>query len=190
MEVARTAVTRMFVPDAPTSREADPVTPMPVCEVSGDVVRAALPWLFERYRGAFRELVQSTCDDEVTTARCDRYAVILNVMRGTVMRYVCHVDSNPVAGLLYVTEHEAGGELVVGQREDARSVAEVEADALVIRPRAGRFVTFDGRRHPHYVRPLRAESDVRVVVAMNYYTRGCPESVRPPELDNGVVIAS
>ena len=43
------------------------------------------------------------------------------------------------------------------------------------------MVLFDGRRNPHYVRPLTSETDVRIVAVMNYYTDLSPESTRPPE---------
>ena len=45
------------------------------------------------------------------------------------------------------------------------------------------MVLFDGRRNPHYVRPLTSETDVRIVAVMNYYTDLSPESTRPPELN-------
>ena len=35
----------------------------------------------------------------------DRYGVVLNVQRGTKMRFECHVDSNPLTGLLFCTDH-------------------------------------------------------------------------------------
>jgi hypothetical protein len=53
----------------------------------------------------------------------------------------------------------------------------------VIRSQAGHLIFFDGRRHPHYVRPLTCDEDVRVVAVMNYYLSSFPESTRPPELN-------
>jgi len=180
----------MFVPNAPTSREADRDTPLPVCEVSGDVVRQELPWLYHCYRGIFKELAQRMCIDELLAAQCDRYGVMLNVVRGNQMRYVCHVDSNPLAGLLYVTDHApgTGGELVVANNPASRSTADVDRDCTIIHPVSGRLLFFDGRSHPHYVRPLEESNATRVAVAMNFYTRNCPETVRPAELDGGVIV--
>jgi hypothetical protein len=43
--------------------------------------------------------------------------------------------------------------------------------------------SIDGRRHPHYARALRSESDVRVIAVMNFYTESYPESTRPRELN-------
>ena len=90
----------------------------------------------------------------------------------------------PLTGLLFFTEHPAGGgELVVGHDPAAVGVDEVERDCSVIRPQAGQLIFFDGKTYPHYARSLRSESDVRVVAVMNFYTGSCPESTRPPELN-------
>ena len=35
---------------------------------------------------------------------------------------------------------------------------------------AGHLILFDGRRNPHYVRPLASDNDIRIVAVMNYYT--------------------
>ena len=59
----------------------------------------------------------------------------------------------------------------------------MERDCSVIRPHAGHLIFFDARQHPHYARPLTAESDMRVVAVMNFYTESCPESTRPQELN-------
>jgi hypothetical protein len=101
------------------------------------------------------------------------------------MRFECHVDSNPLTGLLFCTDHPvgAGGELVFGHDPDAADIGAVERDCTVIRPHAGHVIFFDGRRYPHYARPLTSESDVRIVAVMNFYTQSCPESTRPPELN-------
>lgn len=190
LEVARRGIHRIFVPNAFTSREEDRITPLPICEVDGDVVRQDLPWLYNCYRGIFTDLAKRSCKEEVFAARCDRYGMILNIMRGHGIRYVCHVDSNPCAGLLYVTDHPpgTGGELVVAQSRSARSTAEVDRHCSVIYPTSGHLLFFDGRFHPHYVRPLRESYATRVVVAMNFYTRSCPESARPQDLDSGVIV--
>ncbi|MGY2062449.1 2OG-Fe(II) oxygenase, partial [Nocardia gipuzkoensis] len=101
-------------------------------------------------------------------------------------RYECHVDTNPIEALLYCTTHLSGegGEVVVSNRGDVRSIEEIEADCAVIEPRAGQLLFFDAREHSHYVRQLTDPDAVRVVVAMNYYTESSPEwEVRPPDLN-------
>ena len=79
-----------------------------------------------------------TVAEPVRPAADERYGVILNVQRGTKMRFECHVDSNPLTGLLFLTDHAegAGGELVFAHDPDADSVAAVERDHTVIRPQA------------------------------------------------------
>jgi hypothetical protein len=167
------------------SREARDVAHISRSRVHADQVRQGLPWLDRLYRGYFLKLVSSTRSESVVPARDARYGLVLNVQCGTGMRFECHVDSNPLTGLLFCTDHPvgAGGELVIGHDQKAADIDAVERDCSVIRPRAGYLIFFDGRRNPHYARSLRAAADVRVVAVMNYYTGSCPESTRPPELN-------
>ena len=166
------------------SREAPEVSHIRRGRVEVDRVQDALPWLYQLYRGDFLELARlAWADKSVEPARDDRIGVVLNVQRGTTMRFECHVDSNPLTGLLFCTDHREGGELVFAHDKDAASVQAVERDCSAIRPHAGHLIFFDGREHPHYARPLLSEPETRVVAVMNYYTESWPESVRPPELN-------
>jgi 2-oxoglutarate-Fe(II)-dependent oxygenase superfamily protein len=176
---------RDFPPTPVLTREAEDVARIPRGRVHADQVKLRLPWLYELYRGHLLALVASTRAEPVSPARDDRYGVVLNVQRGTSMRFECHVDSNPLTGLLFCTDQPegSGGELVFAHDPKAASVSAVERDCSVIRPRAGHLIVFDGRRHPHYARRLRSRSDVRVTAVMNYYTASFPESTRPPGLN-------
>jgi 2OG-Fe(II) oxygenase superfamily len=167
------------------SREAEHVEHISRGRVHASQVRVALPWLYRLYRGRFLELAREICMGRAAAALDDRYGVVLNVQRGTTMRFECHVDSNPLTGLLFCTEQLAGegGELVFGNDPAAKDIDAVERDCSVIRPHAGHLIFFDGRRYPHYARPLVSETDVRIVAVMNFYTESCPESTRPPELN-------
>lgn len=166
------------------SREASQVASISRGRVDADHVREGLPWLYQAYRGYFLQLAQEACAETVAPARDDRYGVVLNVQQGTGMRFECHVDSNPLTGLLFCTDHEPGsGELVFAHNRDAASVAEVDKKCSIIRPRAGHLMFFDGRQYPHYARPLVDEADVRIVAVMNFYTESCPESMRPAVLN-------
>ncbi len=167
------------------SREADDVQQVVRGRVHADQAASGLPWLREFYRTTFRELGEQATGRKVYAAADERYGTVLNVQRGPRMRFECHVDSNPLTGLLFCTDHGpgAGGELVFAHDEMASSLADVERSCSALRPHAGHLIFFDGRQHPHYVRPLRADDDIRVVAVMNYYTDECPESTRPPELD-------
>lgn len=166
------------------SREAPDVTHIERGRVDADTVMQRLPWLYKLYRNDFLELAADAWEEPIDAACDDRYGVVLNVQRGKTMRFECCVDSNPVTGILFFTDHPAGGgELVVSHDPDAAGVDELERDCTLIQPQAGQIVFFDGQTYPHYARYLPRESDVRVVAVMNFYTGSCPESARPPELN-------
>lgn len=178
-------VGRTLVSGHSTSREATSHQELPCGGVGGVTLCARLPWLRELYEGLFLDLAQGMSEEKVSIMSDDRFAVVLNIQRGT-ERYECHVDTNPIEGLLYCTSHLPGdgGELVVSNRGDVRSTDEIDADCAIIEPRAGHLVLFDARHHSHYVRPLTAPGAVRVVAAMNYYTESSPEwLVRPSDLN-------
>jgi len=180
--VAADADVRDFPRTPVLSREATTVRHIRRGRVHADQVRDHLGWLYYSYRGVFLELAGEACAERVVTAGDDRYGVVLNVQVGTDMRFECHVDSNPLTGLLFCTDHPEGGELVVAHDANAADVAEVERDCSVIRPHAGHLIFFDGREHPHYARRL-ATSGTRIVAVMNFYTASCPEATRPRELN-------
>jgi hypothetical protein len=181
--VADDAEFREFPRTPVLSREATTVTGVLRGRVHASEVRTRLPWLYDGYRGMFLDLARSALAEDVTAARDDRYGIVLNVQRGTRMRFECHVDSNPLTGLLFCSDHTAGGELVFAGDPAASGIAAVERECSVIRPQAGHVIFFDGRGHPHYARALAAASDTRVVAVMNFYTDLCPESTRPRELN-------
>jgi hypothetical protein len=182
-EVAANADFHQFPRTPVLSREAAEVRSISRGRVHADQVQSGLPWLYQAYRNQFLTLARQVCGERAAAARDERYGLVLNVQRGTTMRFECHVDSNPLTGLLFCTDHADGGELVVANDSRAADISEVERDCNVIRPRTGRLIIFDAREHPHYARPLTAPSDMRVVAVMNYYTESCPESTRPPELN-------
>jgi hypothetical protein len=185
LNISKKAIAKTLVPTSITSRESKLVTRIPVLTVNGVDLRKEAPWLYELYHGLFRDLAQLESNETVVAASQDIYGAVLNVQRGTDMRYECHVDSNPIEGLLYVTDHPkgAGGELVIANLPDAKSMDEVENNHSVIYPVVGNLVFFDGRDRAHYVRSLVGDNNSeRVIVAMNYYTESCPESSRPADL--------
>ena len=147
-EVARGADFREFPRTPVLSREAADVLRIRRGRVHADQVRTSLPWLHESYRSVFLELAREVRAERVMTARDERYGVVLNVQRGTAERFECHIDSNPLTGLLFCTNHAAGGELVFAHNPDATSVEAVERECSVIHPQAGHLIFFDARRHP------------------------------------------
>jgi hypothetical protein len=183
--VAAEADFRDFPRTPVLTREAAGVLSIARGRVHAPQVRSRLPWLHELYHGAFRDLAEEASAESVKTAADDRYGLVLNVQRGTGMRFEAHVDSNPVSGLLFCTDHPAGGgEVAVSNDPAASGVASIDRDCSVIRPHAGHLVFFDGRFRAHYARPLAAASDMRVLAVMDYYTESCPESTRPRELNH------
>jgi len=181
--VAGEADVREFPRTPVLTREGADVESILRGRVHANQVRDRLPWLYQLYVGAFRDLAEHTLHEPVMTARDDRYGVVLNVQRGPEMRFENHVDSNPVSGVLFFTSHAVGGELVFARDPAASDVASVERDCTVIEPHAGYLIFFDGRR-PHYARPLKKRSEIRVVAAMNFYLESFPESTRPPVLNH------
>jgi hypothetical protein len=186
MAIARScAEETILIPSSVTSRERSDVTGVPVLTVGGVVLAEAAPWLLQLYRDLFRNLGQQVVDEELVTAADLNITINLNIQTGTAMRYEAHVDSNPLQGMLYVTNHPPGdgGELVIAQRVDAVGTEEIDDRAALIYPVGGQLVFFDGRRHPHYVRPLRSKDATRLAVAMNFYTPSSPEAARPRDLN-------
>jgi hypothetical protein len=181
--VADNADFRDFPRTPVLSREAEEVPHISRGRVHANQVRDGLPWLYDAYRGDFLTLAGQVCAERVIAARDYRYGIVLNVQLGTAMRFECHVDSNPLTGLLFCTNHSAGGELVVAHDPTAADITAVERDCSVIRPHAGHLIFFDAREHPHYARPLTEASGTRIVAVMNFYTESCPESTRPSELN-------
>jgi hypothetical protein len=187
MDVSAVAIKADFrdFPRTPIlSREAADVTHITRGRVHAVQVQQGLPWLYKLYRDHFLELASRAWGEPIEPALDDRYGVVLNVQRGNKMRFECHVDSNPVTGLLFFTDHPAGGgEIVVGHDPTAVGVEELERNVTAITPHAGQLIFFDGKTYPHYARALVSNLDMRVVAVMNFYTESCRESTRPFELN-------
>ena len=135
VEIAeRDSAFRLLETSSTTSREETPFLDIPSLTVDGELLNKGAPWLYELYRGLFRNLAAEIVGTSVECAKEDLYGAVLNVQRGSQMRYECHVDSNPLQGLLYVTSHAPGegGELAVAANPNAHSVKEVDADCDVI----------------------------------------------------------
>ena len=181
---AEDAEIRTFPRTPVISRESQEVHGVARGRVHAEQVSHHLPWLVKAYRNELLELAREVVSPEhVSAAEDDRYGVVLNVQHGTDMRFECHVDSNPLTGLLFCTDHQAGGELVIANDTAAEGLAGVDRDCSVIRPRAGHLIFFDARQYPHYARALTADSETRIVAVMNFYTESCSESTRPRELN-------
>ncbi|MEV6925527.1 2OG-Fe(II) oxygenase [Dactylosporangium sp. NPDC051485] len=177
------AARHTFRPLMATARE-DADAEIPLETVNGEHLAADAPWLIELYTGWFRQLALQLTEEELFITTTLNRALSLNILRPDGTRYPCHVDSNPMQGLLYLTDLDpsTGGGLVVARDRNARTVADVDADCGIIYPHRGQLYFFDARAHAHYVEPLHSPV-TRAVVTMNYYSPSCPESVRPAGLD-------
>mgnify|MGYP006170276237 CR=1 FL=1 len=179
----REAVQHTFRPTMSTARE-DPDAQIPLVTVNGEKLMTAAAWVHDLYTGWFRDLARRLTDEDLYTTSTLNRALSLNILRLGGDRYPCHVDSNPMLGLLYLPHlaESPGGGLVVGRDRTARNVAGVDADRAVIYPRRGQLYFFDARAHAHYVEPMRTDA-LRAVLTMNYYSPSCPETARPAGLD-------
>lgn len=130
-------------------------------------------------------MVSNYSSENIYCADDIRHALNFNIQVGNKMRYECHVDSNPISCVLNCTSHPIGdgGELIISNDINSVGIDEIERDCKIVTPEAGNLLIFDGRNHPHYVRPLNKPEGLRIILGMNYYTNECPESLRPSDLD-------
>jgi len=172
--------------DSITSRESKDVKSLPTLIVDGNQIRESFPWLFDLYETTIVEYAKKSFKQDVFIASQDLYALNFNVQKGKKMRYECHIDSNPIQGVLYITTHKQGdgGELIVSENSNAIGIKEIDINCKIIYPKSGFLYLFPGEHFPHYVRPLTNDNDIRIVMAMNFYTNKNPELNRPKDLNN------
>jgi hypothetical protein len=146
---------------------------------TGKVVQDQLPWLMEFYRGHVLQLGNRLGLDEFVVSDDERSCVNINVLP-TGSGYEWHVDTNPLTGLLFVTDHPAGagGELVFRPDPLVRANEDWE---LTVFPEAGFLLLFDAREAAHAVRPVAGVTD-RISVPMNFYYANA-QGDRPDHLD-------
>lgn len=147
--------------------------------VTGPQIELDLPWLWQLYHGSFRKLVSLVTGQEVVVDPDKKFSANINMITLATQRhgYELHTDINPVTGLLPVSTMKKGdgGELL-HMLPDGRMV--------VTRIKAGWFLIFDGRNHPHKVNPLNPQggSDTRITVPMDYVFPGW-DPKRPGDMD-------
>jgi hypothetical protein len=175
-----------------TSREKDKKSRIPIKTVDGNSVFQHLPWLYRLYANKFLDIVKHEFDGAAMIAEDNLHSITINLQCGTKMRYECHVESNPITGLLYITDHPQGegGELVIANNISAVGIEEIDLDCTIIHPRSGQLYIFDGYHNPHYARPLLNELDIGIVIVMNYFNNQVREADRPLDLDRHLGISS
>lgn len=160
-------------------RQLGSATEFVVGVVDGKGVASELPWLVDLYQYTLLELANQKFMAAYACSSDERSAINLNVLP-VGSGYEWHVDTNPLTGLLFVTDHPegTGGELEFRADPVTHPAEEWE---LVIRPRAGDLLLFDARYAAHHVRPVRGPGE-RITVPMNYYFAG-ESAARPDDLD-------
>lgn len=147
--------------------------------VQGTMVAEELAWLVDFYRGVVLDLTNGLSLGEFVCSDDLRSAVNVNMVPPG-SGYEWHVDTNPMTGLLFVTDHPAGsgGELVFRPDPVTRPHEQWE---LLIHPRPGDLLLFDAREAAHHVRPVLGQEE-RVTVPMNLYFAD-QHATRPDDLD-------
>lgn len=138
--------------------------------VSGEVAQEKLPWLWDLYAGRLRRFVEICIDAPVYVQNLTPAALTINVLSGADARYEWHVDTNPVTGILYLSEAQ-GGRLVF------------RGSSAYVRPRVGRFICFRTAGVEHRVTPLAG--GIRISVPMNYFLSATDQE-RPADLDQQI----
>ena len=143
-----------------TSREPKNTPGMDVYMVEGSIIKDQLNWLYMLYSNQILNFANQYFDGNFECSESLDSAITLNALRGKNSRYELHVDSNPMTGLLFATTHteEDGGELLFVHNDKK----------IVVNPKSGTLLLFDGRGIPHTVLPLKNDS-VRISIPMNYY---------------------
>jgi hypothetical protein len=147
---------------------------------AGTTIPFKIPWLARLYERDILDLANNIGMGRYTIARDTQSAININILPPG-SQYEWHVDSNPLTGLLFVTDHRVGrgGEIVF--RPDPL-VRPTENWELIIPARAGNLLLFDAREAAHTVLPV-SEPIQRISVPMNYYFSDS-SCHRPEDLDH------
>lgn len=147
---------------------------------TGAVVPLEIPWLFQLYKVNILQLANELGTGRYKVANDIQSAININILPPG-SQYEWHVDSNPLTGLLFVTDHATGGggELLFRPDPRARPTEDWE---LVIAPHSGDLLLFDAREAAHTVLPVPGPMQ-RISVPMNYYHADV-SCQRPEDLDH------
>jgi hypothetical protein len=156
-----------------TSREPSDSKGADVFVVDGESISNRLIWLDNLYKNELLNLADDSFENKFCISNSVENGVNINYLKGINARYEWHVDSNPLTGIMYVTNHNEGegGELVFKVGESIQKVY----------PKSGTFILFDARELPHTVMPLKTDT-FRISVPMNFYLKNNVQE-RPLDLD-------
>lgn len=161
-----------------TVREAPDASPTHVMLVGGHSIKSKLPWLWQLYENELLSFTSKAWGRQYFVSNDAQNAINVNCLLGRGARYEKHVDSNPMTGLLFATDHSSGtgGALVFRHPESS--------EECWITPSAGTFICFDARNIVHWVEPLLVDN-ARVSIPMNYYFSSADQP-RPDDLDEHI----
>lgn len=156
-----------------TSREPENSKGATVFVVEGNIIFDKLNWLHNLYENELLELANNNFNNSYEISKGIANSININLLKGINARYEWHVDTNPLTGILYVTDHNEsdGGELIF----------KLPNETVTVHPKKGLFILFDAREILHSVQPLTHNS-FRISIPMNYYLKGV-EQKRPEDLD-------
>ena len=167
--------------------------------IDGYQIRAQLPDVWNLYIGPVRELLSKMAQQELDPLE-SRAGVNVNIMAPGRSEYRWHFDRVPVTAVLYLNE-VSGGEtelypnvrFVLANQDRVRAqklldrvscstaMRGILSRRVVVSPRAGRIVTFEGNRCWHSVRGVEGGNH-RVNILLAYDREGAP-SVAAEGLD-------
>ena len=153
----RYGVDHVLEGDNPTSRTVDDRPgPSKVRITVGSRVERESSWLSWTYRHDVLAIAR-WCMGPVNPVDDDSCVTINEAQPG--FGYEWHVDSNAITGILFATNNDSGGQLVLRASDVELSVA----------PAIGRLVLFPGREIEHCVTEA---TDVRISCPMNFVRPG------------------
>ena len=136
--------------------------------ITGEQIEGNLPYLWNTYNGAVREIVSNVAGQEVFADQDRAFGINVNIMTLATQKdgYEKHIDSNQWTGLLAVTDINEGdgGELLHFSADDKDKLL---SKTLI---RKGFLYVFEGHKYHHKVERLSddAKTPWRITVPMDY----------------------
>lgn len=161
-----------------TCREDDPTAAFSLFTIGGAELVQTFPGFWELYKGKFRDLMQSSLPVDADAMKTyDDPAQSMQVVQQLAPetasdvqnRMEAHVDQRYTA-ILVIEASTAldSGRLVVANNPEAKTVEEINQDALFIVHKPGTLICFTkGRLYPHYPEEIR-DGEQRMIISINY----------------------
>lgn len=179
-------------PYGPTSFEDENIPPLSYNLVSGEGIKKDLSWLDNLYRTLFYKKAKKF-GINILGKKEGKSLVLAKILLSGIninmqipgQRYDIHIDSNPLQGLLFVTDNPEDGALVVSKYKNVVGEKELlSTSPLYIYPKKGDLYFFNAQQNPHYVQEIK--KGIRISIPMNFYTNNSPETDRDPDLSKSI----